>query len=189
MAHTCSASPFAASSCIEIWTAPDCFGPHGIHIPLEVLKKNMASWVFRTGSNKTSFTCDNQGKKISQEHLKKRQCWLISINPFLQRHNLLKTHSKRHLICNSFIYLFFLIDRKQCTFFFLFWNSSPMHLHKRKYQNQKTPRSCELNFQNHFQSNCGVYLLNAPVQIKTQQAWWDFAVWTRWLHSQKTIPH
>lgn len=119
MAHTCSASPFAASSCIEIWTAPDCFGPHGIHIPLEVLKKNMASWVFRTGSNKTSFTCDNQGKKISQEHLK---AMLANFNQpfFTERHNQPKTHSKRHLICNSFIYLFILIDRKQCTFFFFF---------------------------------------------------------------------
>ncbi|WVZ02434.1 hypothetical protein V8G54_023240, partial [Vigna mungo] len=54
--NTCEASPFAASSCIVICIALCCFGPHGIHMPSGFLKKNMASWVLRTGSNKTSLT-------------------------------------------------------------------------------------------------------------------------------------
>lgn len=57
IATTLAACPSAASSCMEIWTAPSCFGPHGIHIPFEVFMKNMASWVFRTGSKSTSLTC------------------------------------------------------------------------------------------------------------------------------------
>lgn len=55
--RTLEARPFAARSCIVVWTAPGCFGPHGIHIPSGVLMKNMASWVLRTGSKSTSLTC------------------------------------------------------------------------------------------------------------------------------------
>lgn len=63
--RTFSASPFVARSCIVVWMAPGCLGPHGIHVPSGDLKKNIASCVLRTGSNRTSFTCKSQ--KDSQD--------------------------------------------------------------------------------------------------------------------------
>lgn len=61
--HTFEASPFPARSCMEICTAPGCFGPHGTHISFGVLMKNIASWVLRTGSNSTSLTCKGYTKE------------------------------------------------------------------------------------------------------------------------------
>lgn len=55
--YTLEPKPFAASSCIVVWLAPGCLGPQGTHIPSGVFMKNIASCVLRTGSNRTSLTC------------------------------------------------------------------------------------------------------------------------------------
>jgi hypothetical protein len=58
--HTFDANPSAASSVMVVCLAPGSLGPQGIHIsPSFVLTflKCIASWVLRTGSKSTSFTC------------------------------------------------------------------------------------------------------------------------------------
>lgn len=101
---TFEASPLVANSCMVIWTAPCCFGPQGTHIPSGVLMKNIASWVLRTGSKSTSFTCKSRGPwttfwlitdKDSRHQLK------ISVHPtnITHLHKLKYLNPRNHLSC------------------------------------------------------------------------------------------